>query len=306
MKLSICCITYNHGKFIKQALESFLMQDFEDFEIIVSDDNSTDNTREILKEYQSKNPYKIKLILNNINIGMMPNFIQALKSCKGEYIALCEGDDYWTDKLKLRKQFEFMEKNKEYVLCFHDALVINETNEKIWQFSDRYKLDSNKVYTIKDAISNWFIPTGSILYRNIVKSFPTWFTTVKSGDLALTILLAQKGNLKYINEEMSVYRIHSGGISTTVSYNGYPKFESSFRLFQNFKHQLDEESASLIKAKQYLMFKEFFDRAENLDKYDVLKTIELLKSLSPIRAKILKFLYYIDVNLFRKISWRIL
>src|SRR5690606_35271691 len=98
MKLTVCCITYNHESFIRDTMEGFLSQDFKaDWDIIVSDDASTDKTPSILREYQAKYPNKVKLILHEKNIGMMPNFIGVLQSSKAEYTAVCEGDDYWTD-----------------------------------------------------------------------------------------------------------------------------------------------------------------------------------------------------------------
>ena len=106
--VSIASITYNHEKFIAQAIDSFLMQETDfDFEIIIGEDCSTDDTLKIIKEYKAKYPDIIKLITSESNVGMMTNFIRTLEACSGKYIALCEGDDYWTDTLKLQKQVNF-------------------------------------------------------------------------------------------------------------------------------------------------------------------------------------------------------
>ena len=105
MKVSICCVTYNHEKYIVDTVEGFLMQSFdEEWEIVICDDASTDATGQILDEYKKKYPNRFNLIRNPVNIGAHRNIIQAIASCKGEYVAFCEGDDYWTDPLKLKKQ----------------------------------------------------------------------------------------------------------------------------------------------------------------------------------------------------------
>jgi len=115
-------ITYNHERYISEAIDGILMQecDFE-YELVIGEDYSTDNTRKICEQYAAKYPNKIKLLQSVNNWGMNSNFIRTVKECNSKYIALCEGDDYWTDPLKLQKQVDFLEKNKEYSLCFHRA-----------------------------------------------------------------------------------------------------------------------------------------------------------------------------------------
>src|SRR5690606_34101688 len=124
--ISVCMITYNHEAYIKQAIEGILMQQTNfDVELIIADDCSTDRTETIIRELienHSEN-FKIKYYRHDINIGMMPNFIFSLKKCTGKYIALCEGDDYWTDPLKLQKQVDFLEGNPEYGICFHNVRI---------------------------------------------------------------------------------------------------------------------------------------------------------------------------------------
>ena len=125
--LSILSITYNHEKFIAQAIESWLMQktDFE-FEIVIGEDCSTDNTLQIIKEYQKEHPDLIKVITSEQNVGMQANFIRTYEACQGKYIALCEGDDYWTDPLKLQKQVDFLEENENYFITGHKAKIIDD------------------------------------------------------------------------------------------------------------------------------------------------------------------------------------
>ena len=122
--VSISCITYNHEKYIKDAITGFLMQktDFP-IEIVISDDCSTDSTLSIVQDYCRSHPDQIRLMANERNIGVVPKFSQAIGACKGKYIALCEGDDYWIDPLKLQKQVDFLEAHPECSICCHKVLM---------------------------------------------------------------------------------------------------------------------------------------------------------------------------------------
>ena len=125
--LSVCLITYNHFKYIKQAIDGVLMQkvDFS-WELIIADDFSTDGTREILLEYKKKYPQFITLILQEKNVGAAQNWLDLITSPKSKYIAYLEGDDYWTDENKLQKQIDFLEENEGYSGCFHYTQILNE------------------------------------------------------------------------------------------------------------------------------------------------------------------------------------
>src|SRR5690606_34031006 len=118
--VSVIVATYNHENYIKQCLDGILMQQTTfDFEIILKEDCSTDNTREIVKQYQKKFPNKIRLWLTNENLYSKKIKLSGYNYTDSKYIALCEGDDYWTDPLKLQKQVEFLENNLDYVICSH-------------------------------------------------------------------------------------------------------------------------------------------------------------------------------------------
>jgi len=210
--VSVCMITYNHEKYISQAIESILTQKVNfPIELVIGEDNSSDNTRKICILYYEKYPDIIKLRLSDKNLGMMPNFIENLKACKGNYIALLEGDDYWTDPLKLQKQVDFLELNPDYVMCCHNV-KIEKNNGEIEYISDKLKV-KKETYTMEDLCSDMSIHTSSLLYRNnLLKEFPDMLYKCTIGDFALRILIAEHGKTKYMDEVMSAYRIHSGGI----------------------------------------------------------------------------------------------
>ncbi len=206
--ISVCMITYNHEKFISQAIEGILMQRVEvPIELIIGDDCSTDNTRMICIDYKKKYPKIVKLRFPENNQGVMKNFTDCLNSCSGEYIALCEGDDYWIDPLKLQKQFSFMQKNDTYSMCCHNSIVLYEENKLLKSFNN---ILIDKDLNLYEIVRSWIIPTASIFFRNNnVLPLPSWANSIYSGDLTLTLFLINSGKIHFINSYMSVYRKHN-------------------------------------------------------------------------------------------------
>ncbi|MFB9864461.1 glycosyltransferase [Rufibacter immobilis] len=216
-------ITYNHGQFISDAIEGVLMQQTSfDYELVVGEDCSTDNTRAILLDYKKKYPNKIRLLLPEKQLGMMSNFTTTLDACTGDYIALCEGDDYWIDSLKLQKQVDFLESHYEYVLSFHNAFLVNgkEGKQPTKTFFD-YKKDD---FMIEDLFKSWLIPTASVVFRrSALQTFPDWYLRAPVGDTPLFMILASSGRLKLLESVMSVYRNHPGGVTKSINYDFWDK-----------------------------------------------------------------------------------
>lgn len=212
--VSICMITYGHEKFIEKAINGVLMQqcNFE-IELIISNDCSPDNTNQIIQGILKTHPKanSIKYHNHSKNIGMMPNFVFALQECKGKYVALCEGDDYWTDSLKLQKQFDFLEANLDYVLCFHKVAFEMPTGKFVEDFLTKVPDDHE---SLKDLAENTnYLHTPSVFYRNCLKTYPKQFSYSPIGDYFLYTLLGEYGKFKYLNEEMAVYRYGIGYFS---------------------------------------------------------------------------------------------
>lgn len=216
--VSVVVTTYNHKNYIAECLDSILMQQTSfPFEIILGEDESNDGTREICKEYAKNNPYKVKLFLRSrkdvIYIDGKPtgrfNFIQNLKSASGKYIALCEGDDYWTDPLKLQKQIDFLEANPDYNICFHSVKLFNQDSELFEKDTITRKV--KETTTVMDLAKGNFIHTPSVVLRNSFK-LPKWFEKVTLGDWTLYMIAIGNGKVKKINEIMGVYRLHSKSI----------------------------------------------------------------------------------------------
>lgn len=208
--VSVSCITYNHAKYIRQCLDGILMQkaDFQ-YEILIHDDASTDGTDDIIREYSQKYPTIIKPIFekeNQYSKGVPISATFNYPRAEGKYIALCEGDDYWTDPYKLQKQVDFLETNADYSCCFHDAYT--EVDNKIRK--PRWRYSNNKDSSINDIIlfGGLFIPTASILMRrDIFLGMPNIFRQQHVGDYPLQIYLASVGKVYYMHEAMCVYRV---------------------------------------------------------------------------------------------------
>lgn len=212
LKLSVWMITYNHEKYIAQAIESVMNQETTfSYDLVIGEDCSTDSTRAICLAYQEKYPNQIKILQHQTNVGIHKNVVLTLEACKGQYIALLEGDDYWTDAHKLQKQLDFLDANQNFVMCYQKTLQIDETpdSEKITNENDK------PVTGMEEILSRgWFMRTGSIMFRNgLLGEIPPWYYDYPSTDYMLHILLAKHGKIGFLNEVTSVYRRHEGGIT---------------------------------------------------------------------------------------------
>lgn len=273
-KISVCMITYNHEKFIAQAIESALAQKIDsDYEIVIGEDYSTDKTREIIMKYQKENPDKIRVIYNEKNLGMMSNFINTLNACTGKYIALCEGDDYWTDQNKLQKQVDFLEANPDFAICHHNMQIIFEDGRRSYLSN----LPSQKsITTINDLAKGSYIYTASCVFRNgLIKEFPIWYKDSPFGDLPLHMLNAQYGKIKYISDVMGVYRIHTGGIwGTKDSICRYEKEVEAIDLIKNyFTPKINKILCNMQNDRCNYLIMQFKDNPEK-SKYYFSKLIE--------------------------------
>jgi len=213
--VSIICITYNHEKFIEEAIKGFLKQETDfSFEIIIQDDASTDRTAEIIREYEKKYPDRIKTIYNIENqYSKCPSSIDfpPLKASKGKYIAYCEGDDYWIDPLKLQKQIAEMNKHPECQISFHPAIEKWEdgsSKDKILNLHSK----KNKIFTIEEVILGGgdFMPTASIVFNaSVIPRLISFFEIAKetqTTDYYIQILGSEIGGALYLTDVMSVYR----------------------------------------------------------------------------------------------------
>lgn len=254
--VSVLIITYNHEKYIEQAIQGALDQvtNFP-FEIVIGEDASTDLTRGICKQFIAKYPDRIRLLLNSQNLGPKSNFIKTLQACHGKYIALCEGDDYWDIKDKLQFQFDFLENNPDYVLIGGYGKQILE--------SESYQLihDMRPVMNDFDVTTRYLInynpfSTVTVFFKNdLVKIFPQVYFSGPGGDRRLYLLLSDFGKCRYVNRSLGVYRVHSKGLSS----RGFGSFEKERKVIRErievtkqwnkyFDFRFNEESSVALKA----------------------------------------------------------
>ncbi len=212
--VSVFCMVYNHEKYIEKCLDSLLFQkcDF-NYSIVLGEDCSTDNSREIILNYAEKYPGKFILLLHNENIGAQKNQEKILFNCKGKYIALCEGDDYWTDQLKLQKQVDFLEANEDFSICFHPVKILKTNGELVEDFITKVPTNYENRITLASNLN--YIHTPSVVFRNVVKEeiHSIEFRNSPIGDYFLYMLISKYGKIGYLNDSMAVYRFGVGVFS---------------------------------------------------------------------------------------------
>lgn len=211
--VSVCMITYNHEAFISEAIDCVMMQQTNfPIELVIGEDCSTDHTRKICLEYKEKYPDKIRLLLPESNLGMMNNFLQTLRACTGKYIALCEGDDYWTDPYKLQKQVDFLGANEDYSICFH-SVRINQDDQII---DDYITPEVPETTDILYLAKGNYIHTPTVVFRKNIDVLEQFIKiNPPIGDYVLHMLNAKYGKIKKLSDCMAVYRIHDGGVWST-------------------------------------------------------------------------------------------
>lgn len=214
MKLSVLIATYNQERYIEQAVRSALMQRAAfDHEILIADDCSTDGTREILRSLAAEHPDRLRLVLNDRNLGMHGNYRNAWMQCRGQYIAILEGDDYWTDPAKLQKQVAFLDAHRDCVLCFHNVVIFSEDESVIGAEALYCPADLPEISGSEELLQEMFIQGSSVVIRNgVFKTFPALGTDLALGDWPFYLWLSSFGKLGYIPEVMSAYRKHADGL----------------------------------------------------------------------------------------------
>lgn len=215
--VSVFFPTYNHAVFVEQALDSVLMQETDfPFEIVIGEDASTDSTFDIVHRYQRAHPDKINLLRSTQNLGYaaIPAAIRLFRACRGKYIAMIEGDDYWTDPNKLQKQVDYLEAHPDAAGCFTDCIIVDDSGEEIdprpfW--NDSYEQSYDQKACLADLVSCY--GTAALIFRSQVinHGLPDYFLKAGS-DFLLDLMITEHGTLDYLTGITSAYRIHLDGI----------------------------------------------------------------------------------------------
>lgn len=219
--VSVLMITYNHEQYIRDTIGSVLSQktDF-NYELIVANDCSPDKTDAVVSELLKTHPdaCRVKYFRHENNIGMNQNFLFALEKCTGKYIALCEGDDEWTDPYKLAKQVKLLDERSDVVMCYSNARINDTKNPNAviyFREHNKPKQQMNKYEVVHHCV----VPTCTVMFRNKVISIPAWFVKTKASAYFLFYLLSKKGDLYYMDEPLALYNHHYSGMSRKTAIN---------------------------------------------------------------------------------------
>lgn len=254
-KLSIFVVTYNQESYIEQCLDSIVNQkvDFE-YEIIIGEDCSTDNTGYLCDEFASKHP-NVKVFHHKNNIGHVKNWEFVLNHCTGKYIAMIEGDDFWTDTNKLQTQINFLEQNNDYVLTFHKVQLVYEN---ITIEENLFKDLSNKDYSAEEIYKEWRILTSSVVYRSpkISISFPK---QIYFCDIYLFLLILEYGKCRCMDINAVAYRRHEKNLSSSQDISLSIKLYKQYHFMKKAFPQYNEITNLNIKHYLYDLVYNYHD-----------------------------------------------
>lgn len=280
IKVSVICQTYNHAKYIDQAIRSMVMQetDFK-YEIIIGDDCSTDNSADLIQVWADQYPEKIVFVRRESNIGGKENFKDLLKRSRGKYIALNEGDDFWTDNNKLQRQFDYLESQPECTVCFHQVEVIDEGRPDFkGKFPGNIKGD---ILIVEDFFDRNYIQTNSVMYRRSPRTQYELHKELMPADWFRHILHVIDGEAHLLPDVMSVYRRHAAGMWSSLA-DPTAKWGLNQIVFFN---ELNELTANYFhnstSGKVYGLFRnKFWDAFAKNDQAFLLKLVNINPSLS--------------------------
>lgn len=274
--VSICCLTYNHALYVRQCLDGFVMQktNFQ-IEVLIYDDASTDGTQDIIREYEEKYPDIIKPIYqkeNQYSKGVRVSLVYNYPRVKGKYIAICEGDDYWTDSYKLQKQVDFLESHPDYVMCSHrfnqyiqEKGLLEEEQDNDFEGAD---------YDLKNLIGGkWLTQTLTVMYRRSALDLKRYAAYGMSMDMVLLYELLRNGKGYCFPDIMAVYRVHKGGVWSEVSMNRQRLMEFRARL-AIYKVEQSNDAAMFV----LFQFAKAISRKWMLEQWKLfIKVVQILK-----------------------------
>ncbi|MGI0107868.1 glycosyltransferase [Salinimicrobium sp. WS361] len=232
--VSIFMLTYNQEKYIAQAIEGVLKQltSF-NYELVIGEDCSTDQTRKICIKYAEENPKKIKLLLNKRNLGLGANYVKTYSACTGRYVAICDGDDYWIDPLKLQKQVEFLEENPDFNIIYTNKIDLFPTGKK----DEPRKNNGPQISNFEDLVKGNYIASVTALFRKVplTDKMKQWIPSFPYGDWPTYLLvISQGGKIYYLNKPTAVYR-KGFGTSTSLRQEKSKPGEVNVDILQHLK-----------------------------------------------------------------------
>ena len=289
IKLSVIMLSYNHAAYVEAALQSVLNQKTSfAFEILVGDDASVDGTPGVIERYARQYPGRITPVLRAQNIGATRNLFDLMTRARGDYLAYLECDDYWTDPLKLQRQFDFLESNPEYIGCTHKIAVVDNDGKRI--LNEISWISKKENYTLAD-FKGIFLPgqVNSLVHRNIFRESGTRYQELITlhpviADRSLCLLLASKGAIRQLPQEMGCYRSPAPerGSATAVLYDANPQRSWDDYVYtkqlEAYAHQTLKAKASFGYHKQNLLFEAVYNWFRRPRKENLSIVIRMLRS----------------------------
>lgn len=299
VKVSIGCTVYNHEKYLRDALDGFIKQKTSfDYEVIVHDDASTDSSAEIIREYASKYPNIVKPIYqkeNQYSKGILITNTYVIPAMQGEYLAHCEGDDYWTDENKLQKQVDFLDAHQEYCACMHNVIKRDMWHETC---TEMYHWGADRDLTFADTVQGICHISALVYRRSVRNNLPSYMNKQWGfGDYSLFMYLSTIGKIRYIDKAMAVYRYGVEGsytARTSASVNSVLKiYDSCNRLLAEVDHETKGKYSSCIHTQ---ILKNQYSMAELKNDFKALRMVPLksIYDTKPLNYKLKKYLLQIS------------
>lgn len=304
IKVSVCVITYNQEKYIRQCLDSLLNQKTNfDYEVIVAEDCSPDNTRQILLEYKEKYGDKLVLVLQDTNVGPSRNSYSARKLVRGKYVASCEGDDFWTDEYKLQKQYDILENNPQYSAVASDYMSVAPDGKVLYKSMFCMKKDAVK--TMKDWLKDGFAlhtvtnlarrditPVDDERYKKLKMVAPTM------GDVITYTLLYEKGDIYVLKDVTAAHRTAGGEDTASFSFTNKTKAIEYSYMYYDIVKALEEYFYD-----KYDFMPLFVHRLANISTHKIIGSLNFKIKEFKVLFDRLSFKYKLDFfnKLFRRI-----
>jgi len=276
--VSVCVTTYQQQPYIAQALDSILIQQTSfPFEIVIGEDHSTDGTREICIDYANRYPDRIRLYLrdrstthlyeNGIYVTRFNGKLTRM-SARGKYLALCEGDDYWNDPLKLQKQVDYLEAHPDCVLSCHDACVVDTHGNRVE--TSRLKPEQRTDLTRDEMVISGYVLTLTMCFRNVIREYPPELANCPNGDRVVQALLSEHGHAHFqTSVTPACYRLHEGGMwGLQTQLHRMRQSILTYRQFSRYylrvsKTMYHEHYANLCLEKQFVLYGKLREAGEN-------------------------------------------
>ncbi|RMH70290.1 MAG: glycosyltransferase [Bacteroidetes bacterium] len=254
MKVSVLVKTFNHEQCIGQALESVLCQqaDFS-WELLVAEDCSTDGTREVVRAFGDRHGERVRLLLRERNLGPVGNFLDALAHCRGEYVALLDGDDYWTSPRKLQRQVDLLDARPGVSACTHDAMIVDSAGNPTGRRYCSARLPHE--LTLERVLEGNPVPACGLVFRRmLVVRLPDWFRALPFTDWALHLLLLEHGPIVYEPRCDAAYRQHAGGMWTALSERR--RLALRIESYRAFERHFGERGRRIIRRRMARLYVE--------------------------------------------------